>query len=319
MKSGGQFKEDKRIVASDAPTVMCCMKFFLMAALGTATFEASAALTITGLPEPLERNASALIGLASAPCDIAHWRVERLYRNMDSELDDAMRAMGHYQFSFEKSISYEDAACWSATLDVTPGDPVLLRQVEVTVTGDAENDSAIPTRINLRRPLPESVLNHGEYESFKQYVTSMLQARGYFEAQLTESSVVVDETLSFADIRLAIESGPRYIFGPIEFSELVLERSLLVSYAEFSPGDAYDDVAIARLYESLNGSGYFGSVSIRTEPATDGSHEVPVFVMLTRAYDAFSRPVVGLCHRCRFAGTAWLYESSPQRQRASIQ
>jgi translocation and assembly module TamA len=35
------------------------------------------------------------------------------------------------------------------------------------------------------------------------------------------------------------------------------------------------------LYESLNGSGYFGSVSIRTKPATNGSHEVPVFILLT--------------------------------------
>ncbi len=260
------------------------MKFPTPAFLSIIAFfsmQASANITITGLPEPLENNARSLIRLASTSCDTAQWRVERLYRNMDKQLRDALRALGHYQYEFDKTISFDDSACWSATLEVTLGDPVLLRNVDVNITGDARNDSAILQRINPRKPLPESVLNHGGYETFKQFVMSMLKARGYFAAKLVEHSVVVDESLSFADIHLEVDSGPRYVFGPIDFSDLILDRSLLVRYARFSPGDAYDDVAIAELYESLNGSGYFSSVSIDTEPATDGSHTVPVFVSLS--------------------------------------
>jgi len=233
------------------------MKFPTLAFLGITTFfsmQASANITITGLPEPVENNARSLIRLASTSCDTAQWRVERLYRNMDKQLRDALRALGHYQYEFDKTLSFDDSACWSATLEVTLGDPVLLRDVSVNITGDAQNDSAILRRINPRMLLPESVLNHGEYETFKQFVMSMLKARGYFAAMLVEHSVVVDESLSFADIHLEVDSGPRY---------------------------AYDDVAIAELYESLNGSGYFSSVSIDTEPATDGSYTVPVFISLS--------------------------------------
>jgi len=260
------------------------MKFSILIMLGITGFFALpsyAALTITGLTEPLEKNARSLIHLASAPCDAAPWRVERLYQNMDKQLSDAMRALGHYQFVFHKTLTFDDSACWSATLEIAPGEPVLLRTVAVSVTGKARTDTTVLTRIDARRPVPDTVLNHGQYETYKKFVMSMLRARGYFEAQLIENSVVVDETLSFADIQLQVSSGPRYVFGPIEFSELVLDRSLLLGYAEFSPGDTYDDVVIAKLYESLNGSGYFGSVSIRTEPATDGSHKVPVFISLT--------------------------------------
>jgi translocation and assembly module TamA len=260
------------------------MKFSALAMLGITGLVAlstHAAVTITGLTEPLEKNARSLIRLASTPCDAAPWRVEKLYQNMDKQLSDAMRALGHYQFEFDKSLSFDDSACWSATLEVAPGDPVLLHNIDVNITGEARSDAAVLTRIDARKPVPDTVLNHGQYETYKQFVMSMLRARGYFEAQLIENSVVVDETLSFADIQLQVYSGPRYIFGPIEFSEQVLDRSLLLGYAEFSPGDTYDDVVIAKLYESLNGSGYFGSVSIHTEPATDGSHEVPVFISLT--------------------------------------
>jgi translocation and assembly module TamA len=260
------------------------MKFSTLALLGIMALVARptyATVTITGLTEPLEKNARSLIRLASTPCDAAPWRVERLYQNMDKQLSDAMRALGHYQFEFDKTLSFDNSACWSATLEVTPGDPVLLRKVDVNITGEARSDAAVVARIDVRKPVPDTVLNHGQYETYKQFVMSMLRARGYFEAQLVENAVVVDETLSFADIQLQVSSGPRYIFGPIEFGEPVLDRDLLLGYADFSPGDAYDDVVIAKLYESLNGSGYFGSVSIRTEPATDGSHEVPVFISLT--------------------------------------
>ena len=261
-----------------------CMKLatlVIAGLVGSIALQASAAVTITGLTEPQEQNARSLIRLASAPCDTAQWGVERLYRNMDKQLRDAMRALGYYQFDFDKTLSFDDTECWSVTLDVTPGDPVLLRKVDVTIAGEAETDSAVLARIVTRKPAPQSVLNHGSYESFKKYVMSMLKARGYFEARFVENYVTVDESLAFADILLKVNSGPRYSFGSIEFSEEILHRNLLLGYAEFSPGDAYDDVAIAKLYESLNGSGYFGSVSIRTEPATDGSNEVPVFIALS--------------------------------------
>ena len=206
------------------------MKFSILTVLGITGFFALpsyAAVTITGLTEPLEKNARSLIHLASAPCDAAPWRVERLYQNMDKQLSDAMRALGHYQFEFHKTLTFDDSACWSATLDIAPGEPVLLRTVAVNVTGEARSDAALLTRIDARRPVPDTVLNHGQYETYKKFVMSMLRARGYFEAQLIENSVVVDESLSFADIQLQVSSGPRYVFGPIEFGELVLDRSLL--------------------------------------------------------------------------------------------
>jgi translocation and assembly module TamA len=241
---------------------------------------APAAVTFTGLPEALEKNARALMPLASVPCDAARFRVEKLFRDSDVKLRDALEALGYYHFESRKKLSFDDSGCWSATFRVELGEPVTLRNIRVTVSGAARDDGLILQQSWLNRPTAGSVLDHGEYERYKKWLVAAMQSRGYFEATLSKSAVTVDEALQHADIELEIESGPRYRFGQIEYSGNVLRTELLAGYAKFRAGDPYDAEAISQLHEALNGSGYFGAVSIQAEPRDDGSHEVPVLVRL---------------------------------------
>ena len=241
---------------------------------------APAAVTFTGLPEALEKNARAVMPLASVPCDTARFRVERLFRDSDVKLRDALEALGYYRFESRKKLSFDDSKCWSAKFSVKLGEPVTLRNIRVTVNGEATDDGWILQQSWLNRPIIGSVLNHGEYERYKKWLVAAVQSRGYFEATLSTSAVTVDEALQHADIELEIESGPRYRFGQIEYSGNVLRAELLAGYAKFRAGDPYDAAAISDLHEALNGSGYFGAVSIQADPRDDGSHEVPVLVRL---------------------------------------
>ncbi len=256
---------------------------FFASVAGLSLFVAAnapAAIKFTGLPEPLEKNARALMPLASVPCDAARFRVERLFRDSDVKLQDALEALGYYRFSSRKKLSFDDSGCWSAAFSVELGEPVRLRNVTVTISGEARDDGWISQQSWLHRPVTGSVLNHGEYEKYKKWLVAAVQSRGYFEAQLSTNAVTVDEALQLADIELEVASGPRYRFGKIEYSENVLRPELLAGYAEFRTGDPYNAEAISLLHEALSGSGYFGSVSIQAEPRDDGSHEVPVFVRL---------------------------------------
>lgn len=245
-----------------------------------AALNASAAVTFTGLTAPLETNARALMPLAAVPCDAARFRVERLFRDSDAKLRDALEALGYYRFALEKSLDF-DGSCWHATFDIELGEPVRLRQVSVVVKGEASDDSRVSQQSWLYKPVPGAVLNHGDYEKFKRFMVNAVRSRGYFEAELLMNRVMVDETLEHADIDIEIDSGPLYHFGNIAFTGDILRTGLLEGYAEFSAGDPYDVDAISDLHESLSGSGYFGSVSIQAEPAADGSREVPVSVQLT--------------------------------------
>ncbi len=131
--------------------------------------------------------------------------------------------------------------------------------------------------------MPGTILNHGGYERYKRSILTRLTTRGYFDAEVVDGSVIVSESLEYADISIQIESGPRHQFGDITFTDGILTQELLAGYLKFSKGDPYDAGKISSLHESLNGSGYFGSVSITAQPVEGQGEIVPVAVSLAPA------------------------------------
>lgn len=241
---------------------------------------ASADVVFSGLDLDQEANARAVVPLASAGCDSAHWRVERLFRDADKNVRRALEALGYYEISISKSLSWDDD-CWHATIDIIIGEPVRLHQVDVLIVGDAANDPVFQSRISTNRPAPGEILDHGRYDKYKSSLLSAAITGGYFDASYERSEVMVDRDAKAADIVLKLQSGPRYRFGPVIFSEGILRDSILMGYSDIRIGDPYRAEAINDLYEVLNGSSYFASVSISTEPLDTTEKIVPVTVTLT--------------------------------------
>jgi translocation and assembly module TamA len=254
---------------------------FLLAAL-SAPIGGHAAVQFSGLDEVLERNARALVRLASTPCDRPRWRIERLYRNADRELRDALEALGYYTYTLEKKLSFGDPECWEADFTVELGSPVVLSDVRLVISGAATGYQALVDDLSGRKPEVGSVLNHGTYEAFKRSVLTRLGNQGFLAAEMITSSVVVNEELTTAVIQIEVESGSRYRFGELSFTEGILDEELLHSYSTFRPGEYYDAAALARMHEKLRGSGFFDSVSIRADPVDEGL-DVPVIATLQPA------------------------------------
>lgn len=240
----------------------------------------SAQVLFTGLTAEQEANARAVMPLASATCDSARWRVQRLFRDADNDLRAALEALGFYDISIAKSLRWEDA-CWAATFDVEVGEPVRIRRVSVVVEGEAGDDPEFQARIQTERPIPGEILNHRRYEKYKSSLIGTAISRGYFDAAFDSNEVIVDRDAGVADISLQLNAGSRYRFGELSFTEGILRNNLLAGYADIQPGEFYDIDAINDLFGSLNGSTYFKSVSISTEPLDTSQKTVPVNVALT--------------------------------------
>lgn len=205
-----------------------------------------------------------------------------MFRNADAELRGALEALGYYAFSVDKSLSFSDPACWSATFKVELGSPVTLGEVRLGLIGDVQHYPEIVDRISSRRPEVGSTLNHGIYEAFKRATLTELSNRGFLDAELSRNTVVVSENLATAVMDIEAASGPRFRFGAIDFTEGILDKDLLRSYATFRSGEYYDSDAIALLHQKLLGSGFFASVAVGAEPEED-SLDVPVNITLLPA------------------------------------
>jgi translocation and assembly module TamA len=260
-------------------SIVTCLLALCVAAWSN---RAVAGVEFEGLDDALERNAHSLVRLASTPCDRPRWRIERLFRNADSELQGALEALGYYGYSLEKSLSFEDPDCWAARFTIQLGAPVILSDVRLSITGAAVDDRELLDELDGRKPIVGSVLNHGTYEAFKRSILTRLNNRGFLAAEMTTSTVVVNEELTSAEMVFEVQSGSRYRFGELSYTRDILDDDILRSYRTFTVGDYYDADAIAELHEQLRGSGFFASVSIRAEPV-DGSLDVPVVVTLQPA------------------------------------
>lgn len=243
---------------------------------------AIADMNIVGLGERLESNVRLLTPLASADCESARWRVERLYRNADGEIREALQALGHYSPTIDKTFRWGEN-CWTAEFTIDPGAPVRYRQVNVEVKGPASDDAVFLTRVADDRPVTGATLDHGQYTRFKTSLLRAAEHAGYFDAEFERSAVTVDPEALAADLDVRFTGGPKYRFGEVVFTDGILRPQLLAGYTDIEPGQPYSAGAINELYEALGGSTYFANVSIKTEPLDTGNKIVPVNVTLSPA------------------------------------
>ncbi|NND43825.1 MAG: hypothetical protein HKN58_00780 [Xanthomonadales bacterium] len=241
---------------------------------------AGAEVHFCGLDEAQELNARALMPLAEAPSDLPPWRVERLYKQSPADLERALEALGYYQPEIRQRL-VRDEDCWHAHFDVTPGPPVRWRGLEVGISDAAASDPGVQALADRDRPRAGEVFNHGDYTRYKNGLLAAVNARGYFDAEYSLAEVRVEREALAADLRLQLAAGQRYRFGELSFTEGIIRQRILESYSDIRSGEPYSSESVNNLLLELNSSGYFGSVSIDTEPLDEADKTVPVTVKLT--------------------------------------
>ena len=264
------------------PAQPASIRLLAVFALAGFTCSAPAEVVFKGLDDRQEQNVRVLSTLATTECDSARWRVERLYRDADKNIREALRALGYYSSTINKSLRWDDS-CWHAEFDIQPGDPVRYRSVNIDITGDASGDVMFQSRIAGSRPAIGDILDHGQYSGYKSSVLRAATNTGFFDLDLKSSKVTVDKAARSADLLMEIDSGQKYKFGAVKFSEGILHDHVLQGYTDIRPGDPYAAKSINDLYEALSGSSYFASVSIKTEPLDTTAKVVPVTVDLVPA------------------------------------
>jgi translocation and assembly module TamA len=243
---------------------------------------AAADMRIAGLEPKLETNVRILTPLASTDCGSAPWRVERLYRNADSEITKALQALGYYSPTIDKAFRWTDD-CWVADFTIEAGPPIRYRHVAVEIDGPAATDPAFLAQVSAERPEEGGILDHGAYTRFKNSLVRAAEHAGYFDADFDLSAVTVDPTIQAADLEIRFVGGVKYRFGEVAFTDGIVNRQLLEGYTDIVPGEPYSAKEINDLYEALGGSTYFETISVKTEPLDTENKTVPVDVRLTPA------------------------------------
>jgi translocation and assembly module TamA len=251
-------------------------------ALGAACFAARADVAINGLDEAQRANVLAYLDFDEESCDAPAWRIEQLYQGAPRRISDALQALGYYDPRITPAFE-RDAACWHAKFDVQAGEPVIVRSLDVQLTGEAQNDATFAA-VRQQSPLTVGVpLHHGDYEALKRRWSDLARERGYADAMFTENRIDVYPDQRAADIALRFDSGRRYRFGEINFQQDVLSDEVIRSYPTIHAGDPYDGGQLTALYAALADSGYFRNIEIRPQVANRETGEIPIDIVLEGA------------------------------------
>src|SRR4051812_40981300 len=142
--------------------------------------------------------------------------VERLQERSEREVRSALRPFGFYEPSVTSSVEHVGRANeedYKVTINVTPGEPVVVDNVYLRVTGPGANDENF-TKLTGNPPIRKGQrLNHSRYEELKGGLLRAAANYGYLDARMVRSEMRVDPAARVADIDISFETGERYRFG----------------------------------------------------------------------------------------------------------
>lgn len=265
---------------SSSISVLFCAAMAIAAAFVPGGGPAYADVQISGLEEPYLGNALAALALDNEACDTPTWRVRGLFDRAESEIRGSLEAFGYYGAEIGSSLETDDD-CWIARFNVSLGEPVRLRDVDLAIDGEAASDPEFSSLIQGTSLVAGRPLNHGDYENLKTALNDLARQEGYVEARFSTSRIDVYPDEGAADVSLRFDSGPRYSFGPITVKQQVLDPDLIERYYTIHRGDPFDRRKLTELYGVLVDSLYFGLVDVHPLAADPERREIPVSIELT--------------------------------------
>jgi translocation and assembly module TamA len=220
--------------------------------------------------------------------DVDDDTVRRLFNRIDGEVKNALRPFGYYEPTVTSDYR-ADGRDWQIDVGITPGEPVRIRALSVTVEGPGAADPAFDSIRNQTTLRTGMRLNHGSYEQVKGELLRIAASNGYLAAKLLRHDMPVDVEKHSASVDLALDTGPRYRFGRIDIEQKFIRPGLMQRFLRFREGDFYSATELLRTQFALDDSLYFSAVDVEPGDPDAATLTVPVRISATR-----SKPVLSI-------------------------
>lgn len=244
---------------------------------------AEIAVEVEGVDDAIRANVLAYLSLARYATldDLSDDVVNRLHQRAEREVTDALRPFGYYAPTVKADLTRKGKD-WIARIVVTPGEPVILRDVDVEIAGAGADEPFLREVLQNEAMQPGQQLNHGTYEQVKGDLQRRAASSGYLDAHYTASELLVDPAKREAVARLRLETGSRYRFGATSVEQDVLDTKYVRRFLRYQEGDWYSSSALLRTQFALDDTSYFGVVEVLPGDRDPASLTVPVRIQASK-------------------------------------
>ncbi|MER2497570.1 autotransporter assembly complex family protein [Vibrio neptunius] len=232
-------------------------------------------LSVQGLSGELEMNVDAY--LTSIPDEDYNTSL-RFQARVEKSITEALNALGYYHPDFSFQV-LDDGH--QLVVTVTPGPPVLIKEVDIQLTGEASNDRSFKVLLRKSGIKEGQILNHSQYDALKSGIRNLALQKGYFEGDYSMSRLEVSPDLNQAFIRLHFDSGIRYAFGENIISGSQIEEDRVGSLSPYKKGEPYQVSQVGEYNQNLSNTDWFSSVFVEPDLSMlSKSRELPMKVSL---------------------------------------
>ncbi len=241
-------------------------------------------ITVEGLSSSLEEAASAGLTLQQyRERDITEVQLRRLVTVGEKEILAVLEAWGYYEGRAKGRLENRPEGGFHVWFEATAGEPVRVAASEISVAGEAGNQSDVKSALEAFKPRLGERFDHAEYEASKLAIQTALADHGYLAAKLITHRVEVNSAGRTARIQLAWEGGARHTFGPTKFSGGQFDQEFLERFVPWKEGEQYSSAEVLDMQRRLVNADYFATVTVTPQLTRAVENAVPVDVELTPA------------------------------------
>jgi translocation and assembly module TamA len=250
----------------------------LMCLIASPLVRANVTVEVHGVDDAVRTNVLAYLSFEryKKTTDLSDDTIERLHDRVEREVQSALRPFGYYEPKVHSDLTNSGKGDWTVTIDIDPGEPVLVDIIDVQVHGAGEKD-ALFTRITDNLPLHRGDrLNHATYDNLKGELQRTAATYGYLDAKLTRNELTVDPKSRKASIALEMQTGERYRFGPTNIKQSAVNDALVRRYLRYKTGEPFDLTEILRTQFALDDAQYFANLEVLPGDPDRNAHVIPV-------------------------------------------
>ena len=258
---------------------------WLVLLLGAATADAADTirLEIDGVDRAMTDNIRAYLSLGryAQRTDLTDTQVRRLADRAVDEAADALRPFGYYDPQVRSRTTRDDAT-WIVRLRIKPGEPVLMREVDIRIVGAGQDDGDIRLVVDGNLLRPGTRLDHTAYEKLKTALVRTALEQGYLDAKLTRHELEVDPAQHVADATLVLDTGGLYRFGKVTIEQDAISPELLARYVRFTEGEPFSGTRVRSTQFALEDSFFFSTVTVTPGERDPATLTIPVTIHASR-------------------------------------
>ncbi len=251
----------------------CLAGLLCQRALGNITID------VNGIDGDMKRNVLTFLSLQryAERDDLDADTVERISQRATPEVKAALKPFGYYDPTVTAAIKREGSN-WRATITVERGEPVVLREVDLQITGPGAQERMFSAALARSTLKVGDQLNHGAYERVKGDLERTAASFGYLDAKLERHELLVDPKGKSASAHLLLDTGPRYRFGETTIRQSVIDEEVMRKYIRYREDQPYDSTSLLRTQFALDDSQYFSSVEVLPGERNTETLTVPVVI-----------------------------------------